>query len=270
MKIDRLLIVGCIVMLFLSIFFYYKVCEEYQLIDNFINESIDNKMVNNRQYVATSLSTAIYYQTKKIITDEELDWYDKLETTYLFPASWLNLSAGVILKYRGYTIAERYAGPCGTMSRLLLNALWRLDIPARPLCLLNNDQGKGGGHVMVEFYDGGRWLVVSPADTAHIWRNTRGEIATAEEIKQDREIFKQIYKIRPDYDYLFDNYKHISFENLPPVISEMIKFTLGSELFDRLEIPKLYDQPKRAFFYSSVALCLMFGVLAVIAKNKRL
>jgi hypothetical protein len=269
MKIYRLFILICIALFCLSLFFYYKIYEENQLIDNFINKSIDKKLLNDRQYIAISLATAIYHQTKNVISGEKLDWYDKLETTYLLPASLLHLTAGVSLKYQGYGVAgQQNLGPCGTMSRVLLNTLWRLGIPARELLLLNNAQGKGGNHVMVEFFDGGRWLVISPADTVHVWKNTRGEIATAAEIRQDPEIFKQIYKIRPNYDYLFDNYRNISFEDFPHFIPKIIKFTLGSESFDKLEAPKLYDRPRKLLFYISAVLCLMFGILAVIAKNK--
>ncbi len=271
MKIYRLLILICIALFCLSLFFYFKVREENQLIDNFINESIDKKLVNDRQYIAISLATAIYYQTKKVISGEKLDWYDKLETTYLLPASLVHLTAGVSLKYKGYGVAgQQHLGPCATMSRVLLNALWRLDIPARELLLLNNAQGKGGDHFMVEFFDGGRWLVISPADTAHIWKNPRGEIATAAEIKQDPEIFRQIYKTRANYDYLFDNYKNISFEDFPHFIPKIIKFILGAESFDKLEAPKLYDRPRMLLFYISAILCLVFGILAVIAKNKNI
>ncbi|MGA9754283.1 MAG: hypothetical protein WBV23_03990 [Desulfobaccales bacterium] len=269
MKIYRLFISICIVLFCLSLFFYYKVYEENQLIDNFIIESVDKQFATDTQNIAISLATAIYYGTKKVISGDELDWYDTLETKYLLPASLVHLTAGVSLKYQGYGVAgQQNLGPCATMSRVLLNALWRLDIPARELLLLNNAQGKGGGHVMVEFFDGGRWLVISPADTAHIWKNRRGEIATAAEIKQDPEIFKQIYEIRPNYDYLLDNYKNISFEDFPHFIPKIIKFTLGVESFDKLESPKLYHRPRMLLFYISAGLCLMFGVLAIIAKNK--
>jgi hypothetical protein len=266
---DRILLIACLILCGLSAFFFYKVYEENQLIDKFIHESLDRTRLQDRPYVATALATAIYAQTKHIIDPDRLDWYDRLESTCLAPASIFHLTAGVCLKYKGYGLkGQKNLGPCGTMSRVLLNALWRLDIPARALFLLNNPQGQGGGHTMVEFWDGGRWRVVSPADTAHTWRNKPGEIATAREIQQDPEIFRQIYEVRANYDYLFDNYRHISFEVFPDVIPKALKIILGPESFERLEAPKLFDRPRVWLAILAAALAVLCGIGAVVVKYR--
>jgi hypothetical protein len=250
----------------LALLFYGKYREEKQLLARFIADYIDDQHRPDRQYVALALASAIYHQTRNLIDRDRLDWYERFEARYLIPAPIFNLTAGVALKYKVYGIKDQPGvGPCASMTRILLNALWMLDIPARELLLLDNGQGEGGGHVMVEFFDGSRWVVVSPADTAHVWRNRQGEMATAAEIQENPEIFHQIYKLRPDYDYLFDNCRNMSFEKFPRLVPKIIKYILGPESFAKLQVPKLYDQPRMLLLSVSGAFCLIFGWLAIFA-----
>ncbi|MBL7999775.1 MAG: hypothetical protein JNL32_14210 [Candidatus Kapabacteria bacterium] len=149
------------------------------------------------------------------------------------------------------------------MSRTLLNALWDLEIPARKLQLMKNSEGKGGGHTLVEYYDGGKWKVIAPSDSAFVWRNKHGEIATAQEIQESKAIFSQIYVTHPSFNYLFDNPRNINWDKLPTWMIPIIKFTLGNELFNSMQTPRLYDMPRHALLYFFLA-CTLIGSLSII------
>lgn len=222
--------------------------------------------MNGSEEIIISLSNEVYKKTNQGINKDDLDWYSRIEST-----SFFNVTSAVSLKYGGYgIIGYSGSGPCGTMSRTLLNALWRLNMPARKLQLLNNGQGKGGGHTMVEFYDNGFWRVLSPSDKTFVWRTENGEIATARQIQNNPTIFSQIYIARPDYPYLFDNYKNIRWDKLPNWITTIIKFIIGENKFNAMETPKLYDLPRTLFLYCSIFASFFFSIIAYILRPKKL
>jgi hypothetical protein len=248
----------------LSLFFFLKVKECNRYLDDLINVAVHQKGLQDTEEMVISLSKEIYRRTKKGLNKDDLDWYSRIESASLF-----NMTSAVSLKYGGYgIIGQADFGPCGTMSRVLLNALWRLGIPARKLQLLDNAQGKGGGHTMIEFYHHGRWQALSPADNAFVWRNRDGEIATATEIRDDDHIFSQIYAVKPHYRYRFDNPKNIRWDKLPNRVVKIIKFFIGEERFNHAHTPELYDQPRTLLFYISILSAVFFGVVAYSLKPR--
>ncbi|MBI3949934.1 MAG: hypothetical protein HY314_05715 [Acidobacteria bacterium] len=250
--------------LFVSTFFSFKIKEQNHYIDDLINVAVHQKGLQNTEEMVISLSKEIYRRTKRGLSKHDLDWYSQIES-----ASFFNMTSAVSLKYGGYGIIDHPAfGPCGTMSRTLLNALWRLDIPARKLQLLNNAQSKGGGHTMIEFYHNGRWKVLSPSDNAFAWRNKDGEMATAREIKDDYQVFSQIYKVKPHYRYLFDNPQNVRWDKLPSSIVRIIRFLIGEERFNTTQTPTLYDQPRELLFFTFSLSSIFFGVMGYILKPR--
>lgn len=252
-------ILGCLFFTVSSVFVYIKVQERNAYMHGFITVSLSNKTLLTRDDTVLTLANSIYSLTKNDygVELQKMDWYERFESTFFF-----NMSSTVALKYGGYGVRGHYVfGPCGTMSRTLLNALWDLDIPARKLQLLNNQYGKGGGHTMVEYFDNGKWKVIAPSDQAQIWRNQKGEIASVAEIQSDRAIFNQVYERYPQFPYLFDNPRHINWSKLPVWVQESIKTILGEERFNTMETPRWYDHPRQAIFYA----CLFFlGVSLMI------
>ena len=200
----------------------------------------------------------------KGINKQDLDWYSRIEST-----SFFNLTSAVSLKYEGYgIIGHSVFGPCGTMSRTLLNALWKLNIPARKLILVDNELGKGGGHTMIEFQYNGSWRVLSPSDNSFVWRTENGEIATASQIKNNPIIFSQIYKEKPNYPYLFDNYKNIRWKKFPNLITSIIKIVVGEKKFNSMETPRLYDLPRTLFLYYFILQAIFFSIVSYFSRSK--
>jgi hypothetical protein len=248
-----------------SAFLAVKVYERDRLLSEFVHETVAEGSGLPTEEVALRLSRAIFEKTKNPLTEDRLDWYSRL-----ICKSFLNMGPVASLRYGGFGIENHSTvGPCGTMTRTLLNALWLLDIPARKLQILDNEYGKGGGHTMVEFQANGRWLVVSPSDSSFVWRKADGSIATAEEIQRDPQLFAQIYESHPRYPYLFDRYSNIRWEKLPPRLRALARTVLGEERYGTATTPRLYDRPRTLIFLASVCVTLLFGVLMYVARPRR-
>jgi len=233
----------------LSIFFYVKDDEENTLVSSLIESSYANQNLTNRADSVIVLSNAIYNKTKNWIKKSQLDWYSQWEATGFF-----NMSTAVSLDYGCYGVEGRLGdGPCGTMSKTLLNSLWELDIPARKLQLF----GKGGGHTMVEFYDMNEWKVISPSDSSFVWKRSDGSLATLSDIKSDTAIFNQVYyNWKSNWRYNFTETTNIRWDKFPSFITSVIKFFIGEKSYNTAETPRLYEQPRKLLF-------IVFSIIAV-------
>jgi hypothetical protein len=247
------------------VFLAVKVQERGETLSQFIQETIGDDGELPTEEIALRLSGAIFDRTRNPITEDKLDWFSRLMSK-----SFFNMGPVASLRYGGFGLENHSTvGPCGTMARTLLNALWELDIPARKLQILDNDQGKGGGHTMVEFEANGRWLVISPADSSFVWRKADGSIATAEEIQRDPQLFAQIYERYPEYPYLFDKYSNIRWEKLPPRLRSLARTVLGEERYRTVTTPRLYDRPRTLIFLASLCMTLLFGLLVYATRPRR-
>ena len=230
-----------ILFILLSIFFYVQDNEEDSMVKSFIELSYANQNLTSRADSVIIISNAIYNKTKNWIKKDRLDWYSQWEATGFF-----NMSTAVSLEYGCYGVEGRLGdGPCGTMSKTLLNALWKVDIPARKLQLF----GKGGGHTMVEFYDMNEWKVISPSDSSFIWHRSDGSLATLSDIKSDTSIFNQVYhNWKNNWRYSFDETTNIRWDKIPSFLASVIKFFIGEKSYNTAETPKLYEQPRKFLF----------------------
>jgi hypothetical protein len=250
----------CLLSALAAVFFYTKVRERRAEIGSLIERVVEERGLERRADIAIAMSEAIYRETSDGIEMKDLSLYDRLEST-----SFFNVTSAVALKHHGFGIlGHDVYGPCGTMTRITLNALWQLGIPARKLQLLPNARGQGGGHTMIEFMDDdGRWCVLSPSDSTFVWRNREGAIATVAEIQNDREVFAQIYERYPEYPYLFDNPMNIRWEKLPKAAQGVLRMVMGPEAFRKATTPRLYDLPRDLFLIVSASACVLFGLLAL-------
>jgi len=248
-----------------SVFLATKVYERDKTLSQFIHETVGDDRGLSTGDIALLLSDAIYERTRDPLQEDELDWFSRLVSK-----SFFNMGPVASLRYGGFGLeGHSTVGPCGTMTRTLLNALWELDIPARKLQLLGNDKGEGGGHTMVEFQANGRWLVISPADSSFVWRNADGSIATAAEIQRDPRVFSQIYARYPAYPYLFERYSNIRWEKLPPSLRKFARTVLGKERYEHATTPRLYDRPRTVMFLGSLWVTLVFAVLVYATRPRR-
>jgi len=244
----RLTFALSVVAALLAVLMYLRVSETDRLLDSLIARSTRDVSREDVDATVLAMSQAIYDRTKNSLRPEQLPWLERLEAT-----SYFNVGTGLALKYGFYgVVGHDVFGPCGTMTRVLLNACWRIGIPARKLQLLPGARDPGG-HTMVEFRSGDRWLVISPSDSSFVWRLPDGRIATREEIRGDSTVFAQVFDRYPRYPYRFDHPSNIRWEKLPGPVRTAFRTVLGEHGYAEAETPRLYDQPRRLVLYLALA-----------------
>ena len=222
----------------LAIFFLVRHLEERSLVRNLVSSiELDHPATIDEQVIATS--QVVYEKTNGRKDPEDLSFYERHEA--FSPA---NITTGVSLKH-GIYIVEGHDkdGPCGTMSRNLLNALWYQGLDARKFHVEMPD---GNGHTMVEYRDVDKWKVIAPSDNSFVWRTSEGDVASAKEIQNDDQLFQQIYSEVPDYGYRFDHPKRFNWDRLPAFAHEQALAWYGQEWCDEFQTPRIFDQPRLA------------------------
>ena len=234
--INRLSFAASILFFLAAMFLAWGQFEEHQLLSSFLDEVEIEDGLSTDDFVA-AMSREVYEKTNDTCPLSELSPYDRMEVD-----SPANVTTAVSLKY-GIYVTEGHSrdGPCGTMTRTLINALRYSGIPARKLHLQMPD---GNGHTMAEYADGDKWKVIAPSDKSFVWRNASGEVASLEEIQQSDEVFSQIYSHQADYGYNFDHANHFNWDRLPAFVHDQALSRWGQEWVDDFDTPRLMDQPR--------------------------
>ena len=236
-----------------------KVLEGAVVMDEFVRTATRGVDRSDPERVALAISGEVYLRTNRVLESAALPLYERLEAT-----SFFNVSSPVSVQFGMYgLIGQAQLGPCGTMTRVTLDALGHVGVPARKLQLLHDESGTGGGHTMLEFRSGDRWLVLSPSDDSFVWRRYDGHIATLDEIRADPTIFAQIYKRYPAYPYRFDNPSHIRWAKLPGPVQGFFRLILGKRGYDNALTPRLYDQPRELLLLVSLSALIAFSLAAL-------
>src|SRR5436190_2979658 len=148
----------------MSAFLMAKVDERNRLLSFLIQDSLRDVDRHDVDASVIALSREIYERTNSGIRAADLPLFERWEAT-----SFFNVGTSVALKYGAYGVeGQQQFGPCGTMTRVLLNACWAVGIPARKLQLQPDPNGRSGGHTMLEFLSHGRWQVISPSDSSFV------------------------------------------------------------------------------------------------------
>ena len=243
-----------------SAFLYGKVREDAALVRAFVEDATRGIPRSDRESLAIAVARKAHHRTNRVITADDLSLYEQLES-----ASPFNVSTAVSLRHGVYgLVGHSQVGPCGTMTRVTMEALRQLGIPARKLQLL--PVTPEGGHTMLEFQSGGRWLVLSPSDDAFVWRRPDGRIATLEDIRSDQAIFSQVYARFPNFPYRFDQAAHIRWAKLPAPVRGFFRIVLGKQGYENAFTPPIYDRPRELFLWTSLAACGVFSLAAVVIR----
>lgn len=241
-----------------TVFFLAKTLESRRLVREFVAESLAGVPRDDRDAVVHALALGVYQRTNRALRLAQLPFYDRFEAEWFF-----NVPAGSSLRHGYYGVEDSGPfGPCGTMSRVLLHALWHLDIPARKLQLLAEPGSGLIQHTMVEYRSGDRWQVISPSDSAFAWRNRTGRVATVAEIRADSTIFRQVFAWRPWWPASFEHTANVRWEKLPVPLRRMFRAALGEGGYRNAETPRLYDQPRRLFCLLSLGVTLVSALVA--------
>ncbi|HTO92166.1 MAG TPA: hypothetical protein VMJ70_13640 [Candidatus Sulfotelmatobacter sp.] len=246
-----------------SLFFYGKVREGDRIIGQFVDQATRGVPAADTDAVAMALSREVFRRTGNAINAASLPIYERLEAT-----SFFNVTSSVSLSHGIYgTFGSPSFGPCGTMSRVMLRALEQANIQSRKLQLLDDMNGKGGGHTMLEYRSNGRWVVLSPSDSSMVWQTHDGRLATLADIQGDSTIFAQIFERYPNYPFRFTNVSHIRWNKLPPAWRSAFRWLLGEQGYRDALTPYLYDRPRLLFFYLSLGAFAFCAALALVTRR---
>lgn len=239
---------------------FYKIREQTKLIDELTESVKKNKIGNKIDDVVIALSKEIYARTNNEIESEKLSFYETWESS-----GDTGITTATALKYNGWGLkdSEDYK-PDETMSRILLNTLWQVEIDARRLYLLDNDKERGSSHALIEFPNGARWQVIDPCHNAFVWRLENNKVAGVEEIKKDKKIFEQIYQAYPDYPYHFRNPANIQWEKMPLLLAGIYRLFIDDNESKKIETPQLVDNPRSLFRIISIFIASFSGFTSIL------
>lgn len=262
--VRRSSLAGLALALAASAFFAGAARDESQLLGAFIERSLAGVDRTDTTAVVLALAHAIRDETNHGVRPEALPFYERLESTSPF-----NMTTAVALRHKAFgVIGHDPYGPCGTMTRIFLNACWRLGIPARKLHLYPNRRDGPGVHTLAEWKSGARWQAISPSDD-FAWRTGDGRVATVGEIRSDSAVYAQVLRRHPYYPYRFDDPRHLRLEKLPPALRGVARAALGERRIRDLETPRLYDEPRVLLLDVSLAATLVFALAALLARSRR-
>jgi len=243
-------------------FFYDKAREGDKVLADFVNNVTRGIPLADTDRVAMTLSREVFRRTGSFVPANDLPLYDRLEAASIF-----NVTSSVSLQRGIYgVLGNAQIGPCGTMSRVMIRSLEQVNIASRKLQLLDDVNGHGG-HTMIEYRSGGRWVVLSPSDSSFVWHTKDGRLATVEEIRGDSSVFAQIFTHNPNYPYRFNNTSHIRWAKLPPGGRAFFHWLLGDKGYRDALTPYLYDRPRLLMLYCSLAGFVFFSMLAIFTRE---
>jgi hypothetical protein len=262
--VRRSSLAGLALALAASAFFAGAARDESRLLDAFIERSLAGVDRSDTTAVVLALAHAIWNETNNGVRPEALPLYDRLESTSPF-----NMTTAVALRHGAFgVIGHEPYGPCGTMTRIFLNACWRLGIPARKVHLYPARPDGPGIHTLAEWRSGARWQAISPSDD-FAWRTGDGRVATVEEIRADTAVYAQVMRRNPYFPYRFDDPRHLRLEKLPAVLRGPARAALGERGVRDLETPRLYDEPRVLLLDVSLAAALAFAFAALGTRHPR-
>ncbi len=251
---------GLILAIAAAIGFFAASREEDTLLDAFLRRALAGLDRSDTTAVVIKLAHEIREHTNRGIAAADLPVYERLESTSPF-----NMTTAVCLKHGVFgVIGHEPYGQCGPMTRVFLNACWRLGIPARKLHLLPRPGGPEI-HTLAEWRSGDRWQVISPSDD-FAWRARDGRVATVAEIRADTAVYAQVFRTYPNFPYQFDVSRHVRWEKLPVPLQAAARVVLGERAFNDMDTPRLYDRPRVLLFAISLAAAIACAALALLAR----
>jgi hypothetical protein len=163
-----------------------------------------------------------------------------------------------------------HIGPCGALGRTLIVLLKRAGIEARKAQIY--DDAGCPQHTVVEVRLAGRWRVVDPTYSM-VWRRPGdGELATADEIAADRELFERVVEHNPDYPtnrYTYANLHHLHWEKFPALkqLRTRMRSWIGDDYVRAIPTPYIYERP--GYLISGLSYGLATVLAFVVLRQRR-
>lgn len=156
-------------------------------------------------------------------------------------------------------------GACGSYSEVLARVIRSYNYPVRIAQMMVD--GKYGAHILVEAYDGSRWVALDPSYNVYYVRPD-GHLASIADIHGNWSYYR--YQTPPDYDstYRFEDVRYTNWSKIPvllPALKKVLTWTIGSEKTNHLSLRVLFLHVYDIYFYFVLILeiALLAGTIRI-------
>lgn len=177
----------------------------------------------------------------------------------------LELSPVTVLR-EGFAFRDAMRfGPCGQLTRTVHAIAVLRHVPSHKVLI----ETKGQEHAMVTLYARGADRLFDPTFDFY-WTNRSGHVASIDEVRNDPEIFAQIYRKVPWYPYRLEDVTYFRWSRLGAPgrwLRRGLSAVLGASRVDHIDTPMLYERPWLGYSYLCAAaslLCLGLGIAGLL------
>ncbi|GMV38154.1 MAG: hypothetical protein AMXMBFR61_26620 [Fimbriimonadales bacterium] len=255
-----MLVIGLVLLLGTAVCWtkvYFDNRELYRFSEQFFRPGMDTE---------DSLKELLHYvavECKHPVDPEKAHWVAKLEER--LP---LKLSPLTVLR-EGYAFpgTERF-GECGSMSELI-GAVARVRGMKVRMVLL--DGPPVGEHKMVSVWHDGGYRLLDPAFD-HYWVNEERRIATIEEVRDNPEIFAQVFEKHPNYPYRLVGARYFRWSRLgrfEGFARSVVGLFVGTQGPEEIDTPAFIDRPWLGYGWACLVISLPPLMLAWLTRPAR-
>jgi len=163
-----------------------------------------------------------------------------------------------------------YRGGCGSSSRVVLALLDAVGIPSRSLVL--RDENGQRVHAVVNALIEGKWAVADPL-YGIVFKRPDGELATAEELRDDPSLFESNVRQNPSYPrhlFTYDNFALLNWNKVPvllPAVRWVLAHTIGERRTNSISRPRIWMYPFQAFALL-ITICAALAATAILLATR--
>jgi hypothetical protein len=165
------------------------------------------------------------------------------------------------------------SGACGSASLVLVRTYMAMGFPTRIGQMYAN--GHFGGHILVEVWSNGRWMVMDPLFNQFFTRPD-GSLASFEEVKNNFSYYSK--QLNPNYpkEYQYQNVRYTNWEKIPvlsPLLKKGFDIIYGKKKADQICLRKYvikFYQLWHFVFLSAFLFCSFLLLLQEVIKRKKI
>ena len=181
----------------------------------------------------------------------------------------LELSPVTVLR-EGFAFPDAHRfGPCGQLTRTVHAIADLRHIPSHKVLI----ETRGQEHALVTIQARGADLLFDPTFDFY-WTNRSGHVASIDEVRNDPEIFAQIYRKVSWYPYRLDDATYFRWARLGAPgrwVRRGLSAVLGASRVDRIDTPMIYERPWLG--YSALCalasfVCLGLGLVGLLPRRR--
>jgi hypothetical protein len=231
-------------------YLYLEYKYEQKTLQAFINSIYHTKDLNrydDKAVVLAAMEKTHLQMQQKDITAMDLN-LSKVEQLFTSPLM---------------TFALTKEGACGGNSLVLAQILDGMGYKVRPLQMMVN--GKYGGHIVLETYLDNKWVVLDPLYNLS-FTNANGELASAEELKNNWNYYATQTPANYNLNYKFEGIRYTNWDKIPvlgPATKATLGLFMGKSAANTFSLRSYLLNPKKILFFLSIYL-LGFSFISIL------